>query len=90
MQKNYDNSFEDEVKYLKNAFDRAVWNVMTKTGFDNSKGTFLYDCQVEYCYLIDSIERDSFFIAKKQLPKIRELIKSLREFTAESGKDNKD
>lgn len=86
MQKNYDTSFEDEVKYLMQSFDRAVWNVMTKTGFDNRKGTFLYECQVDYCYLIDSIQRDSFFVAKKQLPKIRELIKKLREHAAETDK----
>ena len=72
-------SFEEEVDALKESMSRAVWQAMTTLGFDNSKGTSLYDYQVEFCYLIDSVERDSKFIATKQLPKIRELISNLRK-----------
>jgi len=82
-------SFEEEVANLKESMSRAVWQAMTTLGFDNSKGTALYDYQVDFCYLIDSVERDSRFIALKQLPKMRELIGNLRKECSEA-KDAKD
>ena len=72
-------TLSEEVASLKQAFDRTNWKAMTTLGFDNSKGTTLYDYQVEFCYLMDSIERDSTFIARKQIPKVRLLIDELRD-----------
>jgi len=76
-------SFEEEVSSIKESMNRAVWQAMTNLGFDNSKGTVLYNYQVEFCYLIDSIERDSKFIANKQIPKAKELISNLRKECSE-------
>ncbi len=72
-------TFEEDVAALKESMRRAVWQAMTTFGFDNSKGTRLHHYQVEYCYLIDSIERDSRFVAGKCIPKVRELISNLRK-----------
>jgi lipid II:glycine glycyltransferase (peptidoglycan interpeptide bridge formation enzyme) len=83
-------SFEDEVSTLKENMKRVVWQAMTSMGFDNSKGTKLYDYQVEYCYLIDSIERDSRFIALKKIPKTKELISNLRKECVKAKEDSKD
>ncbi len=77
-------TFEEEVTALKESMKRAVWQGMTTFGFDNSAGTRLHFYQVEYCYLIDSIERDSRFVASKQIPKVRELISNLRRECAEA------
>ena len=72
-------TLSEEVASLKQAFDRTIWKAMTTFGFDNSKGTTVYDFQVEYCWLMNSIERDSPFVAKKQIPRVRLLIDELRE-----------
>lgn len=82
-------SFEEEVAALKESMNRANWQAMTTLGFDNSRGTRLYEYQVEYCYMIDSIERDSRFVAGKLIPKVRELISNLRKECNEA-KDSKD
>lgn len=80
-------SFDDDIVSLRESMKRANWQGMTTLGFDNSAGTKLYDYQVEFCYLIDSIERDSPFIAGKMLPKARELISNLRKECAETKSD---
>jgi len=81
-------SFEDDVSALKESMNRANWQAMTTLGFDNTKGSRLYEYQVEYCYLIDSIERDSRFVAGKLIPKVRELINSLRKECAETKSED--
>ena len=74
----------EEIAALKESMAHAVWQAKTTIGFDNSRGTTLYDYQVDFCYLINSIERDSKFIAYKQIPKVRELISNLRKECSEA------
>lgn len=81
-------SFEDDVAALRESMNRANWQAMTTLGFDNTKGSRLYEYQVDYCYLIDSIERDSRFVAGKLIPKVRELIANLRKECSESKSED--
>jgi len=84
-------TLSEEITSLKTAFDRTNWKAMTTLGFDNSKGTTLHDYQVEYCWLMNSIERDSPFVAKKEIPKVRQLIDDLRvEITSKELTDSSD
>ncbi len=83
-------AFDEEVATLKESMSRVMWRAMNVFGFDNSKGTKIYEYQVEFCYMIDSVQRDSNFIATKQLSKIRELISTIRRDCndATKGKDS--
>lgn len=72
-------SFDEEVNSAVETFNRVNWQAMTSLGFDNSRGTVLYDYQVEFMYLIDTITRDSKFIANKTLPRLRALISEYRD-----------
>jgi len=80
-------SVSEDVATLKQSFDRLVWKAMTTFGFDNSRGTMIYNYQVEYTYLINSIERDSSFVAKKQVHKVRELVDEFRAAIAAKEKE---
>lgn len=77
-------SIEEDAAALRESMKRAVWQGMTTFGFDNSVGTRLHHYQVEFCYLIDAIERDNRFVAGKLIPKARELISQLRRECAEA------
>ena len=68
---------EKVVKYLNHTFSKAQQQAMVAVGNKNVKGTSLYDFQVEFCYLIDHIERGPAYIAPKKISEANELIERL-------------
>jgi hypothetical protein len=66
------------VEYLNRAFANAVYKAGENLGTrDNSKGSVLYDYQVEFSYLIDSIQRDPSYSAPKMIQDANTLIEQL-------------
>lgn len=65
------------VNYLNHAFSKAV----QKSGLDskNTKGTKLYDYQVDFCHLINDIERGPQYIVPKKITDANELIARLEK-----------
>lgn len=61
------------VNYLNHAFSKAVHPLGNK----NVKGTKLYDYQVEFSYLIDSIQRSPEYIISKIITDCNRLIDSI-------------
>jgi len=81
----------DVVKYLSRAFSKAAASVSDKVGtralrVKDRNGrwvtTLLYDYQVEFCYLIDDIQRCPKYITTKNIQKANDLI---AELEAETG-----
>jgi hypothetical protein len=70
MSENKEINIPQVVAYLNNAFSKAT----KPLGFKNIKGTKLYDYQVEFMYLIDSIQRDPLYMAPKAIAKSNKLI----------------
>jgi len=78
---------DDVVKFLSRAFSKAVSNASNKLGnravrAKNRKGckyqtTPLYDYQVEFCYLIDNIQRCPIYIMKKNIQLANDFIVEL-------------
>lgn len=72
------------VKYLTRSFNRAVNNsnlgnraVRTINGRVNP--TELYNAQVEFCYLIDNIQRGPSYIAPKIIQDANDMIAKLEQ-----------
>lgn len=68
--------------YLNHAFgkarQKAVQNLKSPK---NHKGTVLYDYEVDFAYLIDSIQRGPTYIAPKLISTANELIADLETAT---------
>ncbi len=67
---------EKVVKYLNHTFSKAQQQAIN-TGSKNGKGTKLYDFQVEFCYLIDHIERGPAYLVSKKISEANDLIEKL-------------
>lgn len=78
------------VKYLNHAFSRAVYQATSTGALTNratrkvsEKGkvekTPLYELQVDFVYLIDSIQRVPAYIVAKHIQEANELITSIEE-----------
>jgi len=65
------------VNYLNHAFAKAIQPLGNK----NTKGTELYDHQVEFSYFIDSIQRSPTYIVSKIITDCNRLIDSINEST---------
>jgi len=74
------------VKYLNRAFSRATYKASATLGkaarrSKNKAGewetTPLYDYQVEFCYLIDEIQRAPKYISTKAIQKAYELLEEI-------------
>ena len=63
------------VNYLNHAFAKAVQPLGNK----NTKGTDLYDLQVNFAYLIDSIQRSPEYIVSKIITDCNRLIDTISE-----------
>lgn len=63
------------VNYLNHAFAKAIQPLGNK----NTKGTELYDHQVDFAYLIDSIQRSPEYIVSKIITDCNRLIDSITE-----------
>jgi len=68
---------EQVVKYLNHAFAKAIQPLGNK----NVKGTELYNHQVDFCYLIDSIQRDPTYIVSKVIADCNTLIDNINQPT---------
>lgn len=68
---------EKVVKYLSHTFSKAQQQAIVAVGNKNSKGTALYEFQVEFAYLIDHIQRGPAYIAPKKISEANELIERL-------------
>ncbi len=77
----------DVTKYLSRAFSKASAKAGESIGFralrvkDNRSGkwetTTMYDYQVEFCYLMDNIQRGPRYISTKSIQWANELIAEL-------------
>lgn len=73
---------EQVVSYLSFAFSRAQQKALHAIGNRNHHGTALYDYQVEFCYLIDEIQRGPEYILPKVIQDANQLIVSLERESA--------
>lgn len=73
------------VRYLSHAFAKAMTKATSKIGNKALRSvvngkvttTSLYDYQVQFCYLIDDIQRGPTYIAPKKIQEANELIAKL-------------
>ena len=63
------------VRYLTSTFARISSNL----GPANHKGTPLYDAQVEFCYLMDDIQRGAPYIIPKAIQAANTFIDEMKE-----------
>lgn len=83
-------NIDEVVKYLNRAFSRATYSSSSVLGnkairFKNKdkvwETTSLYDYQVEFCYIIDEIQRSPKYIAVKAIQKAYALIREVESLT---------
>lgn len=67
------------VSYLNVAFSKAAQRAVSKIGFKNLKGTKLHAYQVEFCYLIDEIQRGPTYNVARVITEANRLITSLSD-----------
>lgn len=72
---------EQVVSYLNHAFARAQQKSVSTIGTRNVQGTKLYDYQVDFCYLIDEIQRGPVYILPKVIQDANQLIINLERET---------
>lgn len=65
------------VTYLSHAFSKASQKATKAIGVKNHKGTKMYDYQVEFCHLVNEIQRGPQYIVPKLITEANELIESL-------------
>lgn len=66
------------VSYLNHAFGKAQQKAISSLGSPkNQKGTILYEYQVDFCHLINDIERGPRYIVPKLITEANELIERL-------------
>lgn len=70
------------VSYLNHAFGKAQQNAIRATGPKNQRGTKLHQYQVDFCYLINDIQRGPRYIVPKTITRANELIEKLDNETA--------
>jgi len=80
-------NIDEVVKYLSRAFSKATVKAVDAIGLrahrfkdqksDKWESTPLYDYQVEFCYLVDNIQRGPRYIATKSIQRANELIAEL-------------
>lgn len=72
---------EQVVSYLSHAFVKASQKVQHTIGNRNHKGTNLYRYQVEFCYLVDEIQRGPAYILPKVIQDANQLIAAVEKET---------
>ena len=66
------------VEYLERAFATALFKAGDRLGTrDNTKGSVLYQYQVDFCYLVDEIQRGPVYNASKAIQEANQLIEQL-------------
>lgn len=81
----YSDDYADDgtVDHLNGTFSRVrsyYLQASRKRGFD---GPALKECEADYCYLIDEIQRGPVYIRHKRVQDANDLINSMREIAAE-------
>lgn len=76
---------EQVIDYLNHAFVRAQQRASQAIGSRNFRGTQLYDFQVDFCYLIDEIQRGPVYILPKIIQDANQLILALEKVTVPSS-----
>lgn len=74
---------EQVIGYLNHAFIRAQQKAIPAIGNRNFRGSKLYDFQVDFCYLIDEIQRGPVYILPKIIQDANQLIVALERQTYE-------
>lgn len=77
-------NIDQVVNYLNHAFSKATQNRFPQT--KNHKGTDLYNYQVQFCYLIDDIQRGPRYIVPKLITEANELIAEIEGQGTEESK----
>lgn len=77
---------EKVVAYLAGAFSRATRHL----GYNNTKGTELYEYQVEMMWLLHEIMMGPRYITPKFIQEANELIDSIIERAKTEGRDMED
>jgi len=76
-------NIDEVVKYLSRTFSKATAKAASRIGNKAIRSkehgnvwitTLLYDYQVEFCYLVDNIQRGPKYIATKSIQRANELI----------------
>ncbi len=79
-------NLDDVVKYLNRAFSKAAYKASGALGksairFQQGNGawetTSLYDYQVDFCYLINQIQREPTYASRKAIQHANDLIREL-------------
>lgn len=70
------NNKKTTVAYLNHSFSEAL-KTSGIVNLKNTKGTDLYDYQVEYCYLINEVQRGPDYNVQKTIEKINSMIEEL-------------
>src|SRR5271157_992718 len=78
---------EQVVTYLSHAFSRAQQKAAQVIGNRNFKGSKLYDFQVDFCYLIDEIQRGPVYILPKVIQDANQLILALERVSVPSSEE---
>lgn len=73
------------VTYLSHAFSRAQQKAIQAIGNRNFKGSKLYEFQVEFCYMIDEIQRGPVYILPKVIQDANQLIVALERSSVPSS-----
>ena len=68
------------ISYLNHAFAKVTQKYYSST--KNSKGTELYQFQVDFCYLIDGIQRGPSYTAPKLITNANNLISDMEKKSA--------
>jgi hypothetical protein len=77
---------DQTIRFLNHAFGKAQAKAIGGSGYKNTKGTQLYDYQVDFCYLIDDIQRGSKYIAPKKISEANNLIELVANYSSLSDK----
>ena len=67
----------EKVEQLNRSFAYTLQKAKKRLGQDNTKGTAIHKYQVDFCYLIDSIQREPSFSAPPLIQEAKELIEKL-------------
>lgn len=78
---------EQVVSYLSHAFARAMQKAQPQVGSRNHKSTTLHEYQVDFCYLVDEIQRGPEYILPKIIQDANQLIVCLENETFQYVED---
>ena len=69
------------ISYLNYTFAEALKTASPIIGVKNTQGTPLHTYQVEYCYLIDEVQRGPSYSVPKTISQINDLINEVQNLS---------